>query len=611
MPRGARFLRAAALFLLPALLGALACSSGRSPAPKSPPASLLLVTIDTWRWDYIGASGSGKAQTPNLDRLAGRGVYEREVMTPCPLTTPAHAILLTGLNPLDHGVLDCACFPLAREVPTLAEAFRAAGYQTGAFVSSVTLARRLGLDRGFDTYDDTGVRMRDASDLASARRTGEETTAAAATWLRNLPAARPCFLWVHYFDLHAPYDPIPEFDARFPGAPYAARAAYVDAQVGRLLEALGADRSRAWRVVVVGDHGESFGEHHETGHGFTLYRSTLHVPLVVDPRPSEPLRHAGPWSLADLSPTLRKWFDLPPAPRGDGESLFDRGSAERALPVLTLYPSFMFGVNPGLGVRRGRWLCLRQGSEELYDLGSDPDEEKNLARSPDSKTELKEMGLLFDAGFPAQRLQDLLHPQSQAPSRDLEALRGLGYVEGHPVDLVELQTAFIGDVLEDYKPVVASLAAFPKNRDWAATERAYRSFLARYPRGAEVWSQFGKLLLAHGNRKDAEAAFKNAARLNPRDAEALLDLGALSMDGGRTDEARVLLLQAENLNPQDARIQLDLGILFLSHLDRPADALPHLKRFLDLDPGSERSAAVREAVRRIEEAAKPHGGSEK
>jgi cytochrome c-type biogenesis protein CcmH/NrfG len=208
-------------------------------------------------------------------------------------------------------------------------------------------------------------------------------------------------------------------------------------------------------------------------------------------------------------------------------------------------------------------------------------------------------------------LQKLLHPQFQTPPGDLEALRGLGYIEGRPVDLGELQPAFIGNVLDDYRPVVTALAAIPKDRDWAAMEMAYRSFLARYPRGAEVWSQFGKLLLAQGKRKDAETALKNAARLNPRDAEALLNLGALCMDGGQTVEARVLLLQAEALNPQDARIQLDLGILFLSHLGRPADALPHLKRFLDLEPGSEKATAVREAVRRIEEPENRSGGSAK
>src|SRR5262245_48558473 len=133
--------RLPSFFLLIAVAFTLACA-------KHDPPSVLLVTIDTWRWDHVGASGRGKVTTPHLDRLAAEGTYIPRVQTTCPLTTPAHATILTGLTPRGHGIHDNQHFALAPNVMTLAERFRAAGYDTGAFVSGAPLRRAYGLDRG-------------------------------------------------------------------------------------------------------------------------------------------------------------------------------------------------------------------------------------------------------------------------------------------------------------------------------------------------------------------------------------------------------------------------------------------------------------------------------
>src|SRR5205085_2397970 len=119
-----------------------------------------------------------------------------------------------------------------------------------------------------------------------------------------------------------------------------------------------ADHARTWQIIVVGDHGEGLGDHHEREHGFALYRSTLHVPLIIVPRPTRALVHPKPWSLVDLDPTIREFFGLPPA-RTDGESLFTKGTPDRPLPCLTLAPSFLFAVNPVLGIRKGRYMLIK------------------------------------------------------------------------------------------------------------------------------------------------------------------------------------------------------------------------------------------------------------
>ena len=131
-------------------------------AAPTPAPDLLLVTIDTLRADLPGCYG-GAAKTPRLDALAAAGLRFTQALTPVPLTLPAHASLLTGLDPNQHGLRDNGQGALAPSIPTLAEALRGAGYATVAVVGSRVLDRRFGLDRGFDLYDD---RM-------AAERTGE------------------------------------------------------------------------------------------------------------------------------------------------------------------------------------------------------------------------------------------------------------------------------------------------------------------------------------------------------------------------------------------------------------------------------------------------------
>src|SRR5439155_6114021 len=135
-------------------------AGSRSSVPAAPAgsrSSILLVTIDTWRWDALGLSGSGRVATPNLDALARGGVYLRKVQTTCPLTTPAHATILTGLVPHRHGIRDNLPYRLNEGVATLASILSRAGYRTAAVVSGAPLRKIYGLDRGFASYDDSGL----------------------------------------------------------------------------------------------------------------------------------------------------------------------------------------------------------------------------------------------------------------------------------------------------------------------------------------------------------------------------------------------------------------------------------------------------------------------
>ena len=572
--------------------------------PAGPPPSLLFISIDTWRWDHIGVSGQGKVETPTLDELARSGVYEPEVVVPCPLTTPSHASMFTGLVPTRHRVLDCVNYTLPRPLPHLQEAFRKKGYRTAAFVSGQTLLRRFGLDRGFDVYDDSGMRKRSEDDWMGATRDGLDTTRAALEEFDGLPASQPAFLWVHYFDAHAPYRPRPAYDRRYPGKPYRAQVAFIDDQVARLIDRVRRDEGRSWRIVIVGDHGEAFGDHHEIGHGFGLYRATEHVPLIICPVPERPLLHPRPWGITDLDPTIREWFGLPEVRDVDGASLFERGDPDRLLPALSLQSAFMFNVNPVLGIRKGNLYYMRHGVEELYDLSEDPAMLRNLARSAPHKKDLLEMRRFCNDVFPLEGLQELLFPTLESSPEELEQLQGLGYVGGLVPKLNALQRADIRDVLDHHNVLEAAKERSYQSGDWEHLVRAYRSFLKLYPTASNIYKNFGKHLVRLQRLDEARPVLEAAIRLNPEDADSLLNLGTLLLKKGEPGKARILLEKSVELAPEDPIVWKNLGILYDDYLGEPAKAIPYYRRYLELAPEGADAAGLREYLDRVA----PEGG---
>jgi arylsulfatase A-like enzyme len=268
-----------------------------SPAAPARP-SILLVTLDTTRADFV-APEAGAGATPNLARLAASGTRFAQAYATAPETLPAHASLLTGLYPAAHGVHENGRV-LAERHPLLAAELRAAGYATGAFVSAYVLDRRFGLARGFDRYDD---------ELTAGReeRPAGETTDRALAWLAGAGGG-PVFLWVHYYDPHAPYAPPEPFASRHPGQPYRGEIAYVDHELGRLLEAF--ERRPApggRRVLVVGDHGEGLGEHGEARHGSLLYQGVVRVPLLAAGDGVAPATVEAPVSARRVFDTVLAW----------------------------------------------------------------------------------------------------------------------------------------------------------------------------------------------------------------------------------------------------------------------------------------------------------------
>jgi choline-sulfatase len=423
-----RLWHAAALFGLVASAIGAAALSVRLTNANPPPLGVVIVTLDTTRADRLSVYGYMNATLPHLERLAREGVVFDQAVSAAPLTLPAHCSLFTGLLPPRHGVRDNAAAPLAATLPTLAEILQRRGFRTGAFVGSVVLDPSRGLARGFEEY--RGVSSNGDTESPRQRR-GDAVMTDALHWLDGIGDS-PFLLWAHLYDPHRPYDPPEPYRSKHDD-PYIGEIAFADAQIGRLLDDL-ARRNLLDRtiVVVAGDHGESLGEHGERDHGIFVYESVLHVPLILS-APNVPSGRVNDVvRLVDVMPTVLDLAGVPSLPV-DGISLVGRmRGTTRPLDLEayseSLYPR-RFGWSPVRSLRAGRFKLIEAPRRELYDLETDPFEQRNLYQDRRPLATLLEQRLVTLGGGAPVKLAD----RDPAVAADLRRrLASLGYVASAP-----------------------------------------------------------------------------------------------------------------------------------------------------------------------------------
>lgn len=591
-------------------LSAVACGGAAAPPREQPVDSLLLVTIDTLRADHVSCYGASPVSTPNLDALAKRGALFERAWSTVPLTTPAHASILTGLYPPAHGVRNNARFRLPDDVTTLAEALKQAGRRSGAVVSSFTTARMFGLAQGFDDYDDDFGN--DAGGGERNQRPASESIDRAIAWLES-QAGRPVVQWVHLYDPHTPYAAPAEFASQYRSDPYSAEVAYTDAEVGRLFAALDRmQRSARTVIAVLADHGEGLGTHGEEEHGFLLYEETLHVPLIVAAPGlvAAGTRISSPVSSVDLMPTLLRLLATSPPAGLNGVDLFQPQGPARALYAETLYPFEEFGWSALYALRDADLKYIEAPTPELYDLQADPRENRSVATQ--RATEASALGRkLRDVAAGLINTERLASAAGFAGRDDPETiarLESLGYVAGgasgaahdavlpsvggrHPHDAMEDLRLFKraqdavrdGDAAFAVKllsridkadpdnPQILLKLAFAQDKagDLAAAEATYKRLLARHPTFYLGTRSFSDFLEARARPKESRALWLRLAGLLPgyvgiesRTARAELAAGMLEEAKARLDaylidhpddaEARTLLGRAHRQRGNDA-----------------------------------------------------------
>ena len=516
-------------------------------AGKAKPGNVILITLDTLRADHLPAYGYGGVETPYLDRFASDSVLFGNAVSHTPLTLPAHTSIMTGTYPFFHGVRNNGSFYASDAIQTAAEIYKAAGYDTAAFVSSFVLDSRFGLEQGFDVYDDDMVDGRQKHSIFEFKdRLGENTIKRVLNWIEKRIAAKaekPFFLWVHLFDPHKEYLPPEPYFSKYADNLYDGEIAYTDSQVGRLLDKLRVEGLYEDALIfITGDHGESLGEHGELTHSIFIYNATTWIPLIVK-MPGQEYAGKNVQNLVrhiDLLPTQLEILGLNGVSEGSltgdiqGVSLLPLMEGDAADPLISYAESFLpyyyYKWSPLQSVQTGDYKYIHLPEPELYDLNKDPRELNNLYG------ENGELGRNF-----AANLKDLKKNLSQGRPTDakrkmdaetLAKLKSLGYIHGAE----ELSSALPSDppldVLPDKDPKnlihvqqkITNLHALIQKKQFDRAVVFAQKLLAEDPENVQVRNSLASSYLRMGDVERAISEYKKIKAIDPTFLSAYLAL---------------------------------------------------------------------------------------
>ncbi len=576
--------------------------------------SLILISIDTLRADHLSAYGYSKIRTPDIDSFADGGTLFTQAETQVPLTLPSHTSLFTSTYPFQNLVEENGERVPAGAV-TLASVLHSQGYKTAAFIGSDYLDRRYGLDQGFDDYDSpfgeeaTGVRNPLA---ASLRRDGALVVRAARQWL-DAHRGQPVFVFVHLYDLHVPYTLPPEVAQNQGISRYDAQILYVDQVLGRFRQEL--EQSGWWDkslIIIFGDHGEGLGDHGETDHGYYIYESTLHVPLILHwPRINQgrnqkletgnsqshsqfqfPATYSAPVGLIDVAPTILDFLHVPAPASFEGISLLgalkDLESVPRAVYSESVYAHDAFGWAPLRALRVGKYKYIQAPKPELYDLAADPGERLNLL----SKNSAMAAELQNELAAVVERYKPLLRPEPSALSPEtLAELESLGYLAVAP--RLDASGARQENSLPD-----------PKDRfpEFELYQNAYLDFtegraavaipklqliLRSDPQNTLARFHLGECYLQMKRPQDALSEWATVLKLEPDYAPAAEALGDYWLERGDYEKARRRFQQVLALSPGSFTGHFQLATAD-EHLGLLAEARQHLEMACKIAPHDEK-----------------------
>lgn len=407
--------------------------TGRRPAPelgRDGRPNILVIVVDTLRFDHLTPYGYPRETSPRIQALlADAGAVVEEAYSQAPWTLPSVASYLTSRNPGEFLAGDPATFGIPEGMENLTEVVAGLGYRTGGFIANPTLRATNGFGRGFETFYTPSSRQ-------AIHSHADELNRRALPWL-HAHQDQPFFLYVHYVDPHDPYwnpdmvdgrspyfeDPggisgrwihgvyagrieVPELERqiRHFTALYDTEIRFADRAIGELLDSIPPEVLRDTLVVLTSDHGEELYDHGGWKHGHTLYEDQIHVPLILrwDGRIPAGSRLPGTVRLLDLAPTLVSAAGGEAPAAWQGIDLLPALTGEGSLPRLAAFAQHLSaGPTRVATVLEGEKLILFNRREpfqpqdslqehlyrvdmgrlerlELYDLESDPREERNL-----------------------------------------------------------------------------------------------------------------------------------------------------------------------------------------------------------------------------------------
>jgi arylsulfatase A-like enzyme len=429
--------------------------------------NIVLITVDTLRTDHLQCYGYSKNISPNIDRLAEKGILFLNTMSQSASTPVSHASILTGLYPYHHGLRFLhggQQHNLKDPVTTLAERLKGDGYRTAAFISAFPLnSRRYNLNQGYETYDEDFTihkntvdsplgRLRGIFNTSKSQRRSDATNKKVFQWL-DKHYREKFFIWVHYFDPHdSVLIPPEKFLQKYPEARnkdaksiemYDVNIAYTDYQFGELwkkIKKLGLDNSTFF--ILTSDHGQGLNDHNYWAHAKRLYQEQIHVPLIIKySKLPQDKKISAVTRTVDIVPTILDALNLPSSGNQfDGTSLLPCIIENQPLDDLisyseTHYPKILEDASPLFSLIEKNWKFIfhseAEEMSELFDLKNDPGETNNLAKKhPELIQKFKDY-LQRENIFSLEA--KILKPQSIEEDA-LEKLRSLGYLNSEGTD---------------------------------------------------------------------------------------------------------------------------------------------------------------------------------
>jgi len=500
--------------------------------------------------------------------------------------------MLTSTYPFSNGIIDNGQ-PLGPNPITLASVLKAKGYRTAAFVGGFVLDRRFGLHRGFDWYDSPfNLRGRQGTDPGDIKRWGEEVTHATTEWL-NTKSSSPFFIFLHLYDLHTPYQ-LPA-SRQQPGAGrlnYETQLTYVDDLLGEFLKHLRRnglfDKTL---ILLTSDHGEGLGDHGESTHGYFIYQSTLHVPLIIHwPVGTRQFRNRveEPARLLDLAPTILQFVGLARPPEFQGQSLLEMLNrptpSSGALEVYgeSLYASRHFGCSSLQSLQLGRFKYVEAPKPELYDLARDPAESHNPYSSQRSMAlSLRERLVTVRSRFQARPPEAF---QALSPEA-VSALSSLGYAAvSTPTLSPSTSKPDPKDRLREFEKQNQAISLASSGRLTESNPLLQQLHL-KLPDVSDIPMTLGINQQRLGLHEEAARTFREVLKTDPLNVQAHFNLSVSLVELSHLDEAIKELRAVLALAPYYTRAHELLGTIWLKRQDyaRAREAFNNLLTYVPED----------------------------
>jgi len=548
-------------------------------AQKDP--NILLITIDTLRYDRVGVYSDKYVKTPHIDKLAAESIVFKRAFAHNPLTLPSHVNILTGSTPVFHGISDNPGFVLDQRFLTLAEYLKDKDYATAAFIGAFPLDSRFGLDQGFDVYDDN-YGTQSLMELYYVERSAREVISPALEWIGKQD--QKWFAWIHVFDPHEPYRPPFPFDQKYKDDPYSGEVAYVDSQLEFLfnfLEERGTMDNTL--IVLTSDHGEALGDKGEKTHGYFAYNNTIHVPLIIripgvkNQIVEENVCHT------DIFPTLCEALGGEIPSQIQGESLIPiikgKKRVQKEIYFESLHPYLNRGWAPLTGFIKDDMKFIDQPLKEVYDIKQDILEETNLAKS----SNLKELEKELDRLVLRLRGKELVQRFAKIDQYEMNKLKSLGYLsEG----TVSRKKAFaVENDLKTLEPienkVFDALDKYKKGRTQEAIKDGLEVIEVR-PDFVLAYTLLANIYFVMGQHDNSIEILRKGLRNNPKNIGLLSKLGIMLVVVNRTEEAIDILQRCINKDDKNPEYFNYLGVAYQKNENLPL-ALENYKRAITLD----------------------------